>query len=70
MAIINNKMQCGIMKELETRARDITMGNHGGQEEINSWQSNMKDIALGNLIGRKKSSRTRLIIHRKEKNFG
>ena len=52
MAIINNKMHCGIMKAFVTRDRDITIGNHKGQTEQNLWQSNMKDIALGNLIRR------------------
>ena len=60
-------MHRGIMEALETRARDITMGII--KDKIHDRQ-NMKDIALGNLMKeRKKSSRTRLIIHQTWKHF-
>ena len=62
-----NKMRCGITKALKERAHNITIGNHKGQTEQNIWQSNMKDIALRNLIRRYKSSRTRLMIHQVKK---
>ena len=60
MAIINNKMHHGIMEALEARARDITIGNHEGQMEQNPWQSNIKDIALGNLIANLRKGRIHL----------